>query len=121
MADSGSVLGFQLGVENGKPVLLPKWMSRSMSVPEPPVIVNGMVFCISSGEQTQQHPLTPQERTSWVSHAILYAFDTSTRKELYSSNQLIDGWSHFGGLAVAGGRIYAVTYQNRVYSFGLKQ
>ena len=121
MADSGSVLGFQLGVENGKPVLLPKWMSRSMSVPEPPVIVNGMVFCISSGEQTQQHPLTPQERTSWVSHAILYAFDTTTGKELYSSNQLIDGWSHFGGLAVAGGRIYAVTYQNRVYSFGLKQ
>jgi len=121
MADSGGILGFQLGTENGRPVLIPKWMSRSMSVPEPPVIVNGMVFSVSSGEQTQQHPLTPQERTSWVSNAILYVFDATTGKELYSSNQLIDGWSHFGGLAVAGGRIYLVANPNRVYSFGLKQ
>ena len=121
MADSGSVMGFQLGLDGGKPTLLPMWMSRSMSVPEPPVVVNGMVFALSSGENTRQHPLTPQERTSQVGNAILYAYDATTGKELYSSNQLIDSWSHFGGLAIAGGRIYLVTYQNRVYSFGLKQ
>jgi hypothetical protein len=121
MADAGSIMAFKLGLEDGKPALLPMWMSRSMSVPEPPVIVNGMVFSLSSGEQTKQHPLTPEERTSQVTNATLYAFDATTGKELYSSNQLIDGFSHFGGLAVAGGRIYFSTYQNRVYSFGLKQ
>jgi outer membrane protein assembly factor BamB len=121
MADTGSILGFQLGVDKGKPTLLPMWMSRSMAVPDPPVIVNGMVFSLSTGENTKQHPWSAEDRTSNVTNAILYAFDATTGKELYSSNQLIDGWSHFGGLAVAGGRIYAVTYQNRVYSFGLKR
>jgi len=121
MADTGSVLGFQLGVEKGKPTLLPMWMSRSMAVPDPPVVANGMVFSLSTGENTKQHPWSAEDRTSNVSNATLYAFDAATGKELYSSNQLIDGWSHFGGLAVAGGRIYAVTYQNRVYAFGLKR
>jgi len=31
------------------------------------------------------------------------------------------GWTHFSGIALAGGRVFASTYDGTVYAFGLKQ
>jgi hypothetical protein len=54
-----------------------------------------------------------------VTHAVLYALDAETGKEIYSSKDAIDSWNHYGGIALAGGRIYLSTYDARVYAFGL--
>jgi len=50
---------------------------------------------------------------------VLLALDAETGKTLYSSKDLIDSWNHYGGLALAGGKLYFSTYDARVYAFGL--
>ncbi len=65
---------------------------------------------------------TPGRRFSGgmdTTHAVLYALDAETGKELYSSKDQIDSWNHYGGLALAGGRLYLSSYDGRVYAFGL--
>jgi outer membrane protein assembly factor BamB len=120
-APEGSVMAFRMAVENEKPTLIPVWMSRDMHVPDPPAVANGVVFTLSTGENTRQGGYFPAEvRAKPFSHAILYAFDAATGKELYSSGDLIDSWAHFSGLAVAKGRVYFCTWDGRVYAFGLK-
>lgn len=117
----GSVMAFRLAVENEKPTLIPVWMSRDMHVPDPPAVANGVVFTLSTGENTRQGGYFPAEvRAKPFSHAILYAFDAATGKELYSSGDLIDSWAHFSGLAIAKGRVYLCTWDGRVYAFGVK-
>ena len=52
-------------------------------------------------------------------HAVLYALDALTGKELYSSGDQITSFNHFSGLSVANGRVYIATYDGTLYSFGL--
>ena len=54
-----------------------------------------------------------------MTHAVVYALDGETGNELYSSGEAIDSWSHNGGIALANGRIYATSYDGRVYALGL--
>jgi outer membrane protein assembly factor BamB len=56
-----------------------------------------------------------------VTHAVLHAFDAATGKELFSSKDLIDSWTHYGGIALAAGRIFISTHDGRVYAFGLSE
>jgi len=53
-APEGSVMAFQISVENDKPTLTPVWRSRDMHVPDPPVVANGVVYAIQTGENTTQ-------------------------------------------------------------------
>lgn len=120
-AEEGSVMAFRLAVENEKPALVPAWMSRDMHVPDPPAVANGVVFVVSTGENTLQGGYFPPEvRAKPHSHAILYALDAATGKELYSSGDQIDSFAHFGGLAISKGRVYFCTWDAKVYAFGLK-
>lgn len=124
-AARGSVMAFRVEEKNGGVVLSPAWRSRDMSAPEPPIVANGVVYSLSSGENTQSihesgRILTSAERASTPSgRATLYAFDAKTGQELFSSGDAMSGFAHFSGLGLANGHIYAVTYQNVLYSFGL--
>ncbi len=123
----GSVMAFEITGDGDKPTLKPVWKSLNMSIPEPVVIANGVIFALASGDNpTQTDPNGNLYKTDYRSthpsgHSIVYALDAETGKVLYSSGDSIPGWSHFTGLAVAGGRIYAVTYDNTVYAFGLPE
>lgn len=125
-APHGSIMAFKVEEKAGNPALVPAWMSRDLSVPEPPVIANGVVFAISSGEFTRQvspsgQLYTAAERIAHrTGHAVLYAFDAQAGKELFSSGDLIPSFTHFGGLAVSDGRVYLTTYDGTVYAFGFK-
>ncbi|HTV55533.1 MAG TPA: PQQ-binding-like beta-propeller repeat protein [Terriglobia bacterium] len=114
------------------PTLQPVWISGDFNLPEPVAIANGVVFALSTGENPNQvtadsgtpaHPgytiLTNAQRTQNTAHAILYALDARTGKELYNSGDAITGWTHFSGLAVADGRVYVVDHDSNVYCFGL--
>jgi outer membrane protein assembly factor BamB len=105
--------------------LTPAWMSRDMYRAEPPVVANGVVYAYGNGEYTEQafpdrglfdnSPL----RISRSTHAVVYALDPETGKELYSSGDQITSFSHFSGLSVANGRVYLGTYDSTLYCFGL--
>ena len=122
----GCVMAFRMEDKDGKPVLTPAWTSRNMNVPEPPVIANGIVFALSNGENVVQATPdgrimdTAQRLKSAPGHAVLYAFDAATGRELYSSGETISGITHFSGIAVANGRVYVTTFDSNVYSFGFK-
>lgn len=124
-APNGSIMAFKVEDKDGQPALVPAWISQDMSSPEPPIVANGVVFAISSGEFTRQINengalYTAQERIAKsTGHAVLHAFDAETGKELYSSGTAMTSFTHFGGLALVDGRIYATTHDSTVYAFGL--
>ena len=142
-ARDGSIMAFQVVLEGDKPVLVPKWVSRNLAVPDSPVIANGVVYAISTGENTlQRHTdpryhaiyqkpgapplpktgtMTAEERGQNTTHTILYALDAETGQELYSSKDLIDDWTHLSSITVADGSVYVTTRKTIVYAFGLKK
>jgi len=104
--------------QNDKPVLAPAWVSRDLIAPAPPVVANGIVFALSSGEYVRQGG-SAEARAQRSTHATLYALDAETGKELYSSGDSITSFTHFGALSVASGRVFLTTYDNTVYYFGI--
>jgi hypothetical protein len=121
----GAVVAFKVEDVDGKTQLVPAWMSRDMDQAEPPVIANGVVFGFASGENTRQAYADrgladkSSERIKNSTHAVLYALDGQTGKELYSSGDQITSFIHFGGLTVANGRVYIGTFDSVLYCFGL--
>ena len=123
---NGGIMAFKLDVQDGKPVLVPTWNSRDMSVPEPVVIANGLVFALSDGDCPQQSNanggiLSSQDRATQAGNAVLYALDAFTGAELFSSGDTIHGFTHFSAPVVSDVRVYVVTHDSTVYSFGLGQ
>ncbi len=123
----GSIMAFRVEEQGGQPALVPVWISHNMSVPEPPVIANGVVFSISSGEFIRQvkengQLYSAEERIAQTtSNAMLCAFDAQTGKELFSSGKTMSSFTHLGGVAVSDGRVYASTHDSTLYAFGLKE
>jgi outer membrane protein assembly factor BamB len=60
-------------------------------------------------------------RATPVTNLVLYALDAQTGKELYSSEKIIPGWVHYSEPVVAAGKVFVVTWDARVYAFGLKK
>jgi hypothetical protein len=123
---NGSIMAFKVEEKEGKPVLVPAWNSRDLkTAPEPVIVANGMVFALASGENPRQvdsggRLLTSKERIeNLTGRAVLYVLDAATGKELYSSGELIEGWTHFGGLGMSNGRVYVATSASTVFAFGL--
>jgi outer membrane protein assembly factor BamB len=115
-AKHGSIVAFKVVEEkDGKPGLKAMWASRDMVSPAPPVIANGVVMALATGEYTVQFG---GDRVKNSTHAILYALDADTGKELYSSGGIVGSFTHFSGLAVADGAVYFGTYDNMFYAFG---
>ena len=123
----GCIMAFKVEDKGGNPVLTPIWTSRNLTVPEPPVIANGVVFALSNGEFTGQVTdsgglLSSEERVQrHTGNAVLYAFDAATGKELFNSAKTIESFTHFSGLGLSSGHVLVTTFDNTLYSFGLKQ
>jgi len=128
----GSVMAFRVVIdpEAKQPTLKPAWISRDLDVPEPVAIAGGVVFALSTGENTQQTTGSPlifqkhkllsdKERIENVHRAVLYALDAKTGKTLYDSGSDIESWTHFSGVAIADGRVYVVDHDSNLYCFGL--
>lgn len=124
----GAIAAFTVDTNpQGKVWLKPAWISRDMDQAEPPVIANGVIFAYGSGENTSQaYPdvgldFRAERRIPLSTHAVLYALDAQTGKELWSSGDTIKTFNHFSGISVANGRIYLNTYDGTVYCFGIRQ
>jgi len=121
----GAVVAFKVEDKDGKPQLVPAWMSRDMDQAEPPIIANGVVYGFGSGENTRQAYADrgladkSSERIKASTHAVLYALDGETGKELFSSGDQITSFNHFAGLSIANGRVYINTFDSVLYCYGL--
>lgn len=123
----GAIVAFKVEEKNGKPQLTPAWISRDMNRAEPPVVANGIVFAYGNGEDTDQaYPDvgladTADRRIPGSTHAVLYALDAETGKELWSSADQITSFAHWTGLTVANGRVYLGTFDSNLYCFGIRK
>lgn len=135
----GCIMAFNVvdDKQTHQPVLRPAWISPDFDLPDPPVVANGVVFAISTGENPHQthnqallqfnsteewkkNLLTTQQRAVGTHPAVLHALDARTGKPLYESGEAMKTWVHFSGLAVSNGRVYAVDHDSHLYCFGLK-
>ena len=134
----GSIMAFNVGRDSKtrQLTLEPAWISPDFNLPDPPVVANGVLFALATGENPrQQHVqgllhykskeewkknlLTTDERGMGTQPAVLYALDARTGKLLYQSGDAMKSWAHFSGLAINAGRIFAVDHSSRLYCFGL--
>ncbi len=122
-APNGSVVAFKMQERNGKPALTPAWISHNLLSPAPPVIAKGVVFALSNGEFKRKLKQTKgmmrvEERPQGSAHAVLYALDGTTGKELYSTGDQVDAPGSLTGLSIANSRLYFTTTDNTIYAFG---
>ena len=104
-ATHGSIVAFKVEEKDGRPVLTPSWISRDLRNPAPPAIANGVVFALDGGNST--------------THATLYALDAATGKQLYSSGDAIETYTHLAGMSIGDGHVFFTTHDNTLYSFGI--
>ncbi|MCC6589751.1 MAG: PQQ-binding-like beta-propeller repeat protein [Bryobacterales bacterium] len=106
-----SIVAFEVSADSA---IRQVWESRELISPATPVIVNGVVFALSTGEHRTG---TATERVKQSKNAVLYALDAATGKELWNSGTTINGFVHSGGLSAGGGRVYVATNDGTQYVF----
>jgi hypothetical protein len=104
-APHGSIVAFKVEEKDGHTVLTPSWISRDLINPAPPAIANGVVLALEGGNES--------------THATLYALDATTGKQLYSSGDAIESYTHLAGMSVGDGHVLFTTHDNTLYSFGI--
>lgn len=123
LAPNGRVVAFKVADDNGKVSLQPGWQSRDLTSPLAPIVVNGLVFAVSSGEYRPAAAgdgvkLDAAQRAQRSTPAVLYVLDGATGKTLWTSGTKITSFAR-GGLAASAGQVYLVTYDNHLYAFGI--
>jgi len=119
-ASSGRIVAFKVIEEGGQLSLAPAWQSLDVASPLAPIVVNGMVFAVSSGEYRgpASPPLTAAQRAQRSMPAVLHVLDAATGRALWSSGTTITSFAR-GELSAGGGQVYVVTYDNHLYAFGI--
>jgi hypothetical protein len=116
---NGSVIAFKLVDADGKLSLEPAWASRDLTSPAAPLVFNGVVFALSTGEHRPANAgASAAARAKSSVPAVLYALDPVTGKELWSSVKTVTSFAR-GGLSASAGQVYFVTYDNTLYAFGI--
>lgn len=115
----GAVSAWKVVDKGGKPALEAGWKSQAMVSPLTPIVVNGVVFALSSGEfRTNDARMTAEQRAQKSSKAVLYALDGTTGKEFWNSGGKLTSFVHSGGLSAGGTRVYVSTQDGTQYAFG---
>jgi outer membrane protein assembly factor BamB len=100
---NNKVVAFKVGESNGGIALQEGWSSKELVSPAAPIVVNGVVFVLSSGSAS--------------SAAVLYALDGMTGKELWNSGKSIGGYSTTG-ISSGASKVYVGTHDGMLYAFG---
>jgi outer membrane protein assembly factor BamB len=124
----GSVMALQVIQDGAKFSLAPAWVTGINQAPDVPVVANGVVYAVGTGEQTIQNPegqhLDLNQgavfRATPVGHQVLYALDAETGQVLYNSKTILKDWDHFVEPVVSHGKVFVVSHDAHLYAFGLK-
>ena len=107
---TGSVLALKLTDAGGAESLEPGWTSHNLSSPATPLVVNGVVFTLSTG--------MPSTATGRGTPAVLHAYDGATGKRLWNSAASMTTFASPGSLWSTTGQIYIGTHDGTIYTFG---
>jgi hypothetical protein len=127
---NGAIAGYKVSEKGGTLSLDRMWTSRTMPSPRTPIVVNGVVFALAAGLPAAAPagaeagglpaaaPAGAEARATDTAHAVLYALDPATGKELWNSGTTITAAAS-AGLSAGTGQVYVVTADNTVWSFGI--
>lgn len=126
----GSIMALQVVQNDAGLSLTPIWVTGINQAPDVPVVANGIVYAVGTGEQTITNPGGRQldqhtdaaelYRSTPVGHQVLYALDAETGAVLYSSKNILKDWDHFVEPVVSHGKVFVVSHDAHLYAFGLK-
>ena len=120
LAPTGGILAFKLVDQGGKLELQPVWSSRDMVSPLPPLVVNNVVFALSSGESRTDVHVRGAACAAFPGRPCSTALDGLTGKELWNSGKHITSFAR-SGLAAGGSngsQVFVTTYDSTLYAFG---
>jgi len=120
LAPSADALAaFTLREKDGAVVAERAWRTASLLAPLAPVVVNGVVFAVASGESLEAGPATlDTDRAARSTPAVLHALDIATGHVLWSSGTTMTSFAR-GGVSAGSGQVYVVTHDNTLYAFGI--
>jgi len=118
-APAGSLVAFTLVDADGTLTLRPAWRSPGLVSPLAPLVVNGMVLAVSSGEyRAGPATLTAAQRRRRSVPARLYVLHAVSGKPLWNSGLTITSAAR-ARMAAGSGQVYLVTADNHLYAFGI--
>lgn len=114
----GGILALKVANANGNFSLQPAWVSPDMVSPLPPIVINGVVFALSSGQyEPGNTSVSVADRVSHSVPAKLYAFEATTGLGVWNSGNSLATFSSTG-LWASVGQVYVATHDNVIYAFG---
>lgn len=106
---NGAVVALRVKESNGAISLEPDWTSNDLISPATPIIVNGVVFALSTG-------VAAGGRTG--SSAALFAYDGLSGKALWNSGKSMTASASSGSFWSALSQVYVGAADGTIYSFG---
>jgi outer membrane protein assembly factor BamB len=107
----GSVVALKLVEGAGGALSLePGWVSHDLVAPATPIIVNGVVFALSTGR--------PASGSGSGAPAVLHAYEGATGKALWNSGTSMTTFASPGSFWSAMGQAYIGTHDGTLYAFG---
>ena len=107
---STGIAALKLTGSGESPALERGWTAQGLTAPETPIVVNGVVFALSTGR-----PSAPAGRGS---AAVLRAYDGATGKELWTSGKTMTSFASPGSFWSALSQIYVGTNDGSLHAFG---
>lgn len=114
-----AIVAYKIVERNGKAAFEPGWVSPNLASPIAPMIINGVVFALASGEfRSADSKITAAQRAQRSTPAVLYALDGATGKPIWNSGKTITSFVHSAALSGQSGQVYVGTYDGTLYAFG---
>ena len=107
---TGGIVALKLADTGGAIALEPGWTARNFSTPATPIVVNGVVFGLSTGR--------PAAGSGVGTPAVLRAFEGTSGKLLYDSKTAMKSFASPGSFWSALGQLYVGTNDGSLYAFG---
>ncbi len=107
---NGALVSLRVRDVNGAFSLEPEWTSSDLMSPATPIIVNGVVFALSSGR--------PAAAGRTGSPAVLFAHDGLSGKALWNSGKSMTASASPGSFWSALSQVYVGADEGTVYAFG---
>jgi hypothetical protein len=115
---SSGITSLKVADDGGTLSLQPGWVSRSVVSPVTPLIVNGVVFALSSGRPPGATGANAAELVKRSSPAVLYALNGVDGEELWTSGQTITSFLSGQSFWSANGQVYVGAFDGTLYAFG---
>ena len=107
---NGAVVALRVKDVNGTFALEPEWTSSDLTSPATPIIVNGVVFALSTGR--------PAAAGRTGSPAVLFAHDGLSGKAIWNSGKSMTASASPGSFWSALSQVYVGAGDGTVYAFG---